>query len=84
MQVRSGYDETSWLPVKGSRSLTAWRVSERCAAVRYSVPVEADGVFLGMAVEHKLGVEFVATHAASLCGEIWRRFPKKLAQPISV
>ncbi len=63
MQVRAGYDDDYSLPAERSRSSTPWAVSEPRAPVRHSVPVKTGGVFLGIAVAHELGVEFVATHA---------------------
>jgi hypothetical protein len=33
---------------------------DRSVAMRHSSPVEVDGVFLGAAVEHELGVRFIA------------------------
>jgi hypothetical protein len=36
------------------------RSGERPVAMRHSRPIEVDGVFLGAAVEHELGVRFIA------------------------
>jgi hypothetical protein len=33
---------------------------DRSAPMRHSRPIEVDGVFLGVAVEHNLGVRFIA------------------------
>ncbi len=60
MQGRAGYNNTDSLP---ARFPGTWEVSEPRAPIRHLVPVEAAGVFLGVAVEHELGVKFVATHA---------------------
>ena len=36
---------------------------ERSVPMRHSRPIEVDGVFLGAAVEHELGVRFIAVDA---------------------
>ncbi len=61
MQLRADDDDGGVLPAACSR-LT--RARETRAPVRDPVPVEVDGVFLGIAVAHEMGVQFVATHAS--------------------
>jgi hypothetical protein len=63
MAARAGYEDTYSLPAEENRLPGASAVSEPRVPIRHSVPIEADGVFLGVAVEHELGVRFVATHA---------------------
>ncbi len=36
------------------------RANEKPVPMRHSQPIQVDGVFLGIAVEHELGVRFIA------------------------
>lgn len=40
----------------------SWEARQPRVPMRHSAPVEVDGVFLGVAVEHELGVRFIAVH----------------------
>lgn len=43
-------------------SAIPWDARRPRVPMRHSVTVEVDGVFLGVAVEHELGVRFIAVH----------------------
>jgi hypothetical protein len=61
--------KNSWRDAKPphfSESPTAavsWETQQSRVPMRHSTTTEVDGVFLGVAVEHELGVRFIATHA---------------------
>jgi hypothetical protein len=62
MEVPAGYDDIYSLPAEESRTPSPWEISAPRAPVSRLVPVAADGVLLGVVVEHELGVKFVAMH----------------------
>jgi hypothetical protein len=48
---------------EGLPATISWELRQPRVPMQHSATIEVDGVFLGVAVEHELGVRFIAIHA---------------------
>ena len=73
MLAHAGYDDTDPLMAEQLRSPRSREKDRPRAPIGHPVPIEADGVILGMTIAHTLGVQFVATHAkvSSMDQSLW-------------
>ena len=64
------------VPLAGHNISQSLPEAERRVPMRHSKPVEVDGVFLGAAVEHELGVRFISVdiRVSDMNQSIWPNF----------
>ncbi len=64
MHIRNYRHDAASAPLShGVPAAIPWESRQPRVPMRHSATIDVDGIFLGVAVEHELGVRFIAVHA---------------------